>query len=157
MIFRHHTSPIAGRKKTLSGFVALLAVTATLFAIAACGGGGSGAAPAAKQVDVALAEWSVTLSPVTAAAGRVIFNASNSGTVSHKLVVLKTDRPIDRLVVTDGKVDEAASGTLIGEVPLLAPNEKPSRTFNLAAGKYVLFCNVIRHYEQGMSAALTVQ
>jgi uncharacterized cupredoxin-like copper-binding protein len=153
---RHHTNPIAASQKTLISLVTLMAVAAVMV-LAACSRNDSGATPAAKQVSVVLTEWSVTLSPVTAAAGRVTFNASNSGTVSHKLVILKTDRPIDRLEVKDGRVDEAASGTLVGQVVEFAPNEKPSRTFNLSAGKYVLFCNVIRHYEQGMSAALTVQ
>ncbi len=135
----------------------LLAAMVAALAAAACGGSSSGVAPREQQVTAVLTEWSVTLSTATAQAGRVTFNSSNSGTVSHKLMVLKTDRPIDRLEVRDGRVDEAASGTLVGEVPEFAPNEKPSRTFELPAGKYVLFCNVLRHYEQGMSAALTVQ
>src|SRR6202011_4495831 len=103
-----------------------------------------------------------------AAAGDVTFIATNTGTVDHELIVLKTDTPFDQLPVVDGgdppapvttgadKVDE---GTKAGETG--DPNLKPtqSRTFTIKAmapGHYVLVCNLAKHYGLGMRAALTV-
>jgi uncharacterized cupredoxin-like copper-binding protein len=112
----------------------------------------------------------MTVAPFVASAlaGDVTFNVKNLGTVDHELIVLKTDTPFDKLPIVDGgdppapvatgadKVDE---GTKAGETG--DPNLKPggSRTFTikgLAPGKYVLVCNLAKHYGLGMRAAFTV-
>ena len=96
------------------------------------------------------------------------FVVKNTGTIDHEMIVLKTDTAYDQLPVVDGgdppapvttgadKVDE---GTSVGETG--DPNVKPgeTRTFTvkaMTAGKYVLVCNIAKHYGMGMRAAFTV-
>jgi uncharacterized cupredoxin-like copper-binding protein len=132
----------------------------TALALAACGGGAEPTATPSGNASVAvdLGEWHVTAVPASAPAGEIDFDATNSGNIEHELVIVKTDLAHDALVVVDGKVDEAASGTLIGEIE---PDELPaggeaSATFNLAAGNYALICNLPGHYGAGMHTGFTV-
>ena len=62
------------------------------------------------------------------------------------------------LVACGSKVDEAASGTVIGRIDEsdLGPGKSASATFELSPGKYVLICNVAGHYEDGMYAGFEV-
>lgn len=140
--------------------VILLAVLLA-FTLAACGGGDAddGAPAGPPDVDIELGEWDVTPNRFSVAAGDVTFNVSNGGGLPHELVVLKTDLAADGLVVADAQVDEGASGAVIGKIESqeLPAGGSASATFNLAAGSYVLFCNIPAHYEQGMSVAFTVQ
>ena len=111
---------------------------------------------------------SITVSPSSVRAGDVTFVVKNTGTIDHEMIVLKTDTPYDKLPVVDGgdppapvatgadKVDE---GTSVGETG--DPNVKPgeTRTFtvtNMVAGKYVLVCNIAKHYGMGMRVGFTV-
>ena len=95
----------------------------------------------------------MTVSPASVPAGKVTFTLKNTGTIEHEMVVLKTDTPVDQLVVTDGKVSEKDSQ---GEVPELAAGKTGTVTLDLAAGNYVLVCNIKDHYPMGMRAAFTV-
>src|SRR6202011_3392043 len=103
-----------------------------------------------------------------AAAGDVTFIATNTGTIDHELIVLKTDTPFDQLPIVDGgdppapvatgadKVDE---GTKAGETgdPNLKPGESRSFTIKgMAPGSYALVCNLAKHYGLGMRAPFTV-
>lgn len=117
------------------------------------------------EVAVTLAEWSVAPTPASAPAGTVTFRARNDGKEPHELVVVKGDRP-DGLPVKDGQVEEDAlpQGAFVGEVEEFPPGETCPGTFPLAAGPYVLFCNIVEkmgttvesHYQQGMRAAFAV-
>ena len=95
-------------------------------------------------------------------AGKVTFKVKNTGTVAHEMVILKTDLPANALIVSEGKVKEEAAGKVIGEIEEFSPNAENEITLDLAAGNYVLFCNVVEngqakgHYQQGMRAAFTV-
>jgi hypothetical protein len=81
-------------------------------------------------------------------------------------VVIHTDLAPDALpTADDGSVDEAGEGIeVIGEIEEFAPGESQTGTFDLAAGSYVLICNVVEeeegeveaHYHLGMHAAFTV-
>ena len=143
------------RRSALTVLVGLAAL-----ALAACGGGAEPTATPSGHASVAvdLGEWFVTAAPASAPAGEVDFDATNSGNIEHELVIVKTDLAHDALVVVDGKVDEAASGTLIGEIE---PDQLPagasaSATFNLAAGNYALICNLPGHYAAGMHTGFKV-
>ena len=144
-------------------------------------GGVSVAAPAAAAttaaapIDVALTDTKgldapMALTPFanSVAAGDVTFNVKNLGTVDHEMLVIKTDTPFDQIPITDSgdppapvtsgadKIDEANKPGETGD-----PNLKPgdTRTFTvkgLVAGKYVLVCNIAKHYGLGMRAAFTV-
>jgi uncharacterized cupredoxin-like copper-binding protein len=125
------------------------------------GGGGGVTVPAATGAAVSLiagdksdTEQFFTLTPTSATAGAVTFTFQNTGTRQHEMVVLKTDTPYDQLPVgTDNKVSEDAS---VGEISETDPGKTVTQTFDLAAGNYVLVCNIEKHYQQGMRVAFTV-
>jgi uncharacterized cupredoxin-like copper-binding protein len=92
--------------------------------------------------------------PITVKAGKVTFTFKNTGNRQHEMIVLKTDTPADQLVVgSDNKVSEDAS---VGEVSETDAGKTVVKTLDLAAGKYVLVCNIEKHYSQGMKSAFTV-
>jgi uncharacterized cupredoxin-like copper-binding protein len=162
---------------------ALLAVgvTAGCAAPVASGGaadGGVAAAPAVvggDHVDVVISDTRGLAGPMTvvsfestAKAGNVTFTIKNVGTIEHELIVLKTNLPYNKLPVVDGgdppapvKVgaDKVSEDTNIGETG--DPNLKPgdTRVFvikKMVPGKYVLVCNIARHYGLGMTTPFTV-
>jgi uncharacterized cupredoxin-like copper-binding protein len=146
------------RSTGLGTFVALLAIAASA---AACGSTGVSSAPssppsaAAASVAVELSEWKVVSTPATATAGSVTFNVANKGTTIHEFVVVKTDLKADALPVVDNKIDESTL-TPVDEIEDIAVAATPTLTVDLAAGHYVLLCNIETHYEQGMRADLDV-
>jgi uncharacterized cupredoxin-like copper-binding protein len=101
---------------------------------------------------VELEEWNVRPNKASVPVGSVTFVARNVGTIPHELVVLKTDLNADSLVREGAQVNEDASGELIGEIEEdeLGPGQSARGTFDLRAGKYVLFCNIPAHYQSGM-------
>lgn len=123
-------------------------------ALSACSGGGT----TASTVTVRLSEYRLVPSAAPTKVGDVIFKAENNGTLAHELVVIKTDRAQDALVLNGAVVDEAASGQKVGQIEQnrLPAGNGSNATMHLAAGKYVLICNVAGHYVAGMHAALTV-
>lgn len=133
---------------------AAVVILALAFVATACGGSkesGGG------TVSVQLKEWVVSPTPVSIKAGTVTFAATNAGTTAHELVIVKTDLALDALPMKDNAVDEEAPGLQkIGEIEEVEPGKTESETFTLAAGSYVLMCNLPTHYQQGMRAWLTV-
>ena len=123
--------------------------------------GGVTAAPAANGVPVGVTagdksdtEQFLTVDPVTVKAGPVTFTFKNTGTRQHEMIVLKTDEAFDALKIgADNKVSEDAS---VGEVSETDAGKTVVKTLDLKAGKYVLVCNIEKHYGQGMRSAFTV-
>jgi len=116
-------------------------------------------------VQVALQEWGVTPSSTSVAAGEVTFQITNNGPADvHELVVIKTDLDHGSLPTdTNGKVSEAGGGMEVsGEVEDIAVGATPELKLTLAAGKYVLLCNIYdetekeAHYKMGMHVAFEV-
>jgi uncharacterized cupredoxin-like copper-binding protein len=139
---------------------AVLAFLAVAASAAACGGG-SGQTTA---VNVTLKEWEVAASPDEAAAGRVSFRIKNEGAREHQLVVVKSDLPPAELPVTDGYVDEEKLN-ITAKIDPFPPGETRELKLQIAAGKYLLICNVSEpspgarpesHYQNGMAAAFFV-
>ena len=107
----------------------------------------------------------VVASPGTAAAGTVSLQVTNTGVITHELVVLPLaagQRIGARVVGADGKVDEAGS---VGEVSSscgasagegLTAGGTGWTTLTLPAGRYELVCNLPGHYAAGMYAELDV-
>ena len=119
---------------------------------------------AARQVAVTLKEWEIALEQSSVAAGETYFLANNIGPDDdHELVIIKSDLAADALPTIDGLVPEDQV-ELIGEVERFAPNTAASGVFNLAAGNYILICNLVEiedgklesHYEEGMRTTFTV-
>lgn len=129
----------------------------------------AGETPQASTVNVNLTEWIVSAEPASLPAGSLTFDAKNiSGATEHELLIIKTDLPEDGLPVkADGSYDSAAAGAeQIDEIESFPAGTEQSKTLDLAAGNYVLICNLLTegatgatasHYANGMHAAFTVQ
>jgi hypothetical protein len=120
---------------------------------------------ASQRVAVELKEWSVTPTPDSANAGPINFATSNAGAENHELVIVKADSA-DDLPVVEGAVDEDAlpEGAFIGEIEAFGAGGTCVGTFDLPAGNYVLFCNIVEtedgeqesHFLEGMHTEFTV-
>ena len=113
------------------------------------------ASAAAGSVAVELSEWKVVPASATAAAGPITFAVTNAGAQMHEFVVVKTDLKADALPVVDNKIDESTL-TPVDEIEDIAAGATPSLSVDLAAGHYVLLCNIETHYGQGMHADFDV-
>ncbi len=120
---------------------------------------------AATQLDVSLAEFTITTSTTTVPAGEVYLLVQNAGPDdAHEFVVIKTDLAADALPTVDGRVPEDEVD-LLAEIEPFAVGATGSLTLDLEAGSYVLICNIAEeeegelesHYELGMRAPLTVE
>lgn len=155
-------------RKSFALVVAALASAAVI----GCGGDdegdGDGATSAADAESTAAASGSLTIEmgdfffdpkDATTAAGSVEISAPNVGQVEHELVLFRSDADPAALPVAGGEVDEAAlekqGGENVGEIEEVAPGATKSGSFELTAGKYVMFCNLPAHYTQGMYGSVT--
>lgn len=123
-----------------------------------CATEGTTDAEAASTVDAGLGEWFVDIDPTEVSAGVVELSAENQSEVDqvHELVVVQADG-IDSLEVDGDTVSEEALGdSFVGELTEFAAGQTCAANFDLAAGDYVLLCNLPLHFEQGMAAELTV-
>ena len=102
----------------------------------------------------------------SAPAGDVTFVVTNNGPDDvHEFVVIQTDLAPDALPTDEnGAVDEAGDGiTVIDEIEDIAVGTTEELTTTLAAGNYVLICNIYEededeaHYQMGMYTAFTVE
>ena len=110
--------------------------------------------PADVDVAVHMQDYKVILSVATVKAGTVRFGIKNEGSMEHSFELIRTDLPFDQLPTTgDSKAKEDG---LIKQVKSIAVGKVSVVTADLAAGKYVVICNVAGHYQLGMRAALTV-
>jgi uncharacterized cupredoxin-like copper-binding protein len=99
-------------------------------------------------------KYYLTVTPASVQAGPTTITFKNVGTMVHEVVVLKTDTPADKLKVgANHEVSESAS---VGEDSETKPGKTKSTTIDLQPGKYVLVCNIERHYEKGMYTAFKV-
>lgn len=138
-----------------------LAVAATGLFLFACT-----EADEATTVNVTLREFSVTPDASKADQGTVTFHVTNSGTVTHEFLVIKTDLAAGALPTeANGSYLEDGPGTrLIDEIEDIAPGRSKDLSLDLTDGKYVLICNMVMtqgnttqaHYALGMRAAFEV-
>jgi hypothetical protein len=96
----------------------------------------------------------------------VHFALDNQGKEPHEFVVVdaanRSDLPLDQ----DGALEEAKlpKGSLLGEVEPFPAGKTCDGTFDLAAGHYVLLCNIVEtedgkaesHLHEGMAVDFTV-
>ena len=110
-------------------------------------------------------QFAVEPDPSSAAAGQVEFVAKNEGGDLHELVIVKGDDPASLPVDEDGVVieEELPEGDFVGEIALVDPGTEESASFELDAGNYILFCNILpqigtgdSHFQEGMVNTLTV-
>ena len=155
---------------------ALAAVSLIALAFAACSTGTTSPSPAeaspgagggaATTVAVTLQEWSVLAAPASAPAGSVTFQVTNTGPEDvHEFVVLKTDLDPGALPVdANGAVTDSGDSAVDPqrEIEDVAVGTTQELTVDMAAGKYVLLCNIYdetdkeAHYTMGMRTGFTV-
>jgi uncharacterized cupredoxin-like copper-binding protein len=110
--------------------------------------------PTDVDVAVHMQDYKVILSVPTVKAGTVKFGIKNEGGMEHSFELIRTDLPFDKLPTTaDAKAKEDG---LIKQVKSIAVGKVSVVSADLAAGKYVIICNVAGHYQLGMRAAFTV-
>jgi uncharacterized cupredoxin-like copper-binding protein len=111
---------------------------------------------AATQVAANLTEMAIALDAQTVPAGPTEFTITNQGTAEHEFVVIATDLAADQLPVAAGIV--VLDGLqVVGQALAIQPGTTTTLTVDLAAGPYVIICNIPGHYLAGMHTTLTVQ
>ena len=75
----------------------------------------------------------------------------------HEFILIQSDQPADQLPTDDatGRVKEDAV-TIITSAEDIPPSQSRNVTVNLAAGHYVIVCNLPGHYAQGMRVDFNV-
>jgi hypothetical protein len=121
------------------------------------------AATSDATIAVELKEWAVLPARADVPAGTVTFEARNTGEDAHELVVVRATDPASLPLAADGTVDEdkLPEGAFVGEIEAFPAKQTCPGTFELAAGSYALFCNILEteadgakenHYANGMRA-----
>ncbi|HZQ57979.1 MAG TPA: sulfocyanin-like copper-binding protein [Acidimicrobiales bacterium] len=117
------------------------------------------AAATASTLGVTLHDFAVTPDVQSVPAGLVTLKVTDRGPTAHELLIFQTDLAPDKLPLgTDGRVDEEGDG--VQKVFDSGDNIDvgKTKTFNiaLAAGNYVMICNLPGHYKLGMHTAFKV-
>jgi uncharacterized cupredoxin-like copper-binding protein len=107
----------------------------------------------ATTVGLTITDSSIVATPTVVTTGHVAFNVRNQGTLVHEIEVFagsETVLPVVR------NVADTASLDLVDEVEDIIPDGRVTLTLDLAAGDYVILCNLPGHYEMGMVTMITV-
>ena len=158
--------------------VVLLGVAVLSVSVAACGGGDDSSTSAADKgtvVNIELGESGLTYfvrpDQTTVEAGTVTFAVTNAGELTHEFIVYSNldDVPTGNLPINaEEDVADLVEENIIGAAPYATPPIVPSDkepgaadhripgggwgaelTVDLAAGKYILLCNLPGHYTGG--------
>jgi uncharacterized cupredoxin-like copper-binding protein len=116
-------------------------------------------AQASTRMAVTLSEFSIMSERQDVPAGEVIFDVVNTGEDVHEMIVIKSDLDIKALPPSPSsknEVDEAAVGEYIGGFEDVQSGTGASGTLMLGPGRYILLCNLSKHYENGMVSTLQV-
>ena len=112
---------------------------------------------------VTLEDFAVKPATDSVASGNVTFLVANAGpSYPHELRVVKTDLDPAALPTTStGMLDQTGEGVeVVAKIAPMAEGGSGELTVNLAAGNYLLVCNVYddagAHFQQGMQTAFTV-
>ena len=124
---------------------------------------GSGLALAAQTVHVDLLDnndgsMAISTSEDSVKAGKVTFEVANkSNDVEHEFLIAQLNVPA-KDVPFDESTGVVKEGALKGvkELGDLEPGRSGAMTLDLAAGNYLLFCNMPGHYKAGMYHVLAV-
>jgi uncharacterized cupredoxin-like copper-binding protein len=116
-------------------------------------------AQASTRMAVTLSEFSIMSERQDVPAGEVIFDVVNTGEDVHEMIVIKSDLDVKALPPSPSsknEVDEAAVGEYIGGFEDVQSGTGASGTLMLGPGRYILLCNLSKHYENGMVSTLQV-
>jgi uncharacterized cupredoxin-like copper-binding protein len=149
-------------KQVLKTVLMVSMLSLMVMAVAGCGGNASAGTKALKEsnVNVTLVSFSITPDVTTVPAGKVTFHAKNVDVVSHEMLVVPIANAAAALTMpydkTISRIPEDKISSL-GEVPEIAGGTTGEVTLDLAPGTYILFCNLVSHYQSGMHTVLTVK
>ena len=135
--------------------VRMLLLTAALGSVvAACGSGdgaGSQGRPTASPTAFVVQEWSITAPTTQLRAGKVLVTATNRGSETHELVIVRADDAASLPTKSDGSVDEdkIPETAKPGEIPDIKAGTTITKTIDLAPGNYVAICNLVDTMGQG--------
>lgn len=108
-------------------------------------------------VNTTLREWLITSDIATVRAGQVKFVSANVGTITHELVIIRTDIPDGQIPVVGVKFDEEGAGVSSpGEIAEFGVDLVHESVVTLEPGHYQLVCNIETHYQQGMHLPFVV-
>jgi uncharacterized cupredoxin-like copper-binding protein len=108
---------------------------------------------------VTLSEFSIMSEVQEVPAGEVVFDVVNTGEDVHEMIVIKSDLDIGALPSSSSarnEVDETAVGEYIGGFEDVQSGTAASGALTLGPGRYILLCNLSKHYENGMVSTLQV-
>jgi uncharacterized cupredoxin-like copper-binding protein len=116
------------------------------------------AAQASTRMVLTLSEFSILAEVAEVPAGEITFDVVNVGEDPHEVIFFKSDLDSAALPPSSvsGEVDEAAIGEYVGGWEDVQPAGLASGTLTLAPGRYILLCNLTKHYENGMVSVLQV-
>lgn len=155
---------------------ALVGLVGVVFAFSACGGSSNSSSSSSANT-FKLSEFKIVPPTNELHSGSVKIVADNVGGEVHELVLVRAKGADALPMKSDGSVDEdkIVSADKVGEIAGVAPGSQKSKTFDLAAGTYVAFCNVTDsmgatmmdgsemgsgmghvHFDQGMHVVVTV-
>lgn len=150
----------------MRSFPTLLTVVVVMsLAAAGCGTRTTSAATSpvansAANLAVTEKDFAIQASVPTIKAGRTSFTVNNSGPSAHEFLIFQAGTAPDALPTgSDGRVDESNSQItkVFDSGDNISAGGSKVFTASLAAGSYVLVCNLPGHYTAGMHQALTVQ
>jgi uncharacterized cupredoxin-like copper-binding protein len=116
-------------------------------------------AQASTRMAVTLSEFSIMSEVPEVPAGEVVFDVVNTGEDVHEMIVIKSDLDIKALPPSPSaknEVDESAIGEYIGGFEDVQSGTAASGALVLGPGRYILLCNLSKHYENGMVTTLQV-
>jgi uncharacterized cupredoxin-like copper-binding protein len=134
------------RKLTLA-IAVLAAAVASICVLTA------GAVTSNPVVAVQVDAFSVFPSTQGAPKGKVRFIVTNTGTIRHEFVVLRTNKPAGNLL----KGKEADEAGNVGEIGGIPPGQAKTLNLILKVGHYALICNLPGHYASGQFADFYVR
>lgn len=118
----------------------------------------SGTNATGQVIDVKEISFQIKFSKYSAQAGPITFHIVNGADdMLHEFILIQTDAPASELPTDEmtGRVQEDAV-TIITAAEDIPPANSRNITVNLAAGHYVIVCNLPGHYEQGMRVDFNV-
>ena len=148
-------------RRAFSALVAVLAIASVACSndsstSSSSAAGSSSDADTGATVNATVKDFAIAIDPTEIAGGEITFSISNEGPSAHEFVVIETDDAPGDLPVEDGEVTEDGLN-VIGEAEDIAPSTSADPlTLTLAAGDYVIICNLPGHYQQGMNVGLKV-
>ncbi len=132
--------------RRLAILTAPLAVAALL---AGCGSdkpSTAGTTPASsKATTFVLDEWSVVPPEQDLAAGKAAITATNKGSETHELVIVRASDAASLPTKADGSIneDKIPESKKAGEIADVAAGKTKTKTLDLPAGDYIAFCNIV--------------